>query len=231
VLADDSPLRHLPSTSMDRGQILYLDGIVFSIDMVSIGYQRLKALLHEQALAERPTHARNALIVMDAWSIIDSANRLRVHVEGVKRIGGLQRGPAVTSLFKSIDGVKILRDAVQHQDGEVTKLRQNGRPLWGTLSWLYWASPEAKDFRVSLMVPGTLAVTEGMPMVNPLGRESETPVGLVELTAAGVTVSLSDVMQAIERFAGRLERAATDAFAAIPEGATDHIAWLDLPYP
>jgi hypothetical protein len=228
VLSDDSPLHRLPS-SLDRQQVLFLDGISFSVYMTSIGYQRLQALLYEETLAEQPTHVRQALIVMDDWSIIDTVNRLRVLVEGVKSIGGLRRGPAVTSLLKSVHDVETLRNAVQHQDEQVEKLRQNGRPLWGSLSWLYRASPDAKEFRVVVMIPGTLAKTGGVPFVKPEGREYEVPVGLVELTAAGVTVCLSDVMKAVGRFAVRLERAAVDAFAAIPEGATDYIARLDLP--
>jgi hypothetical protein len=68
VLSDDSPLHRLPS-SLDRQQVLFLDGISFSVYMTSIGYQRLQALLYEETLAEQPTHVRQALIV-DAFAAI-----------------------------------------------------------------------------------------------------------------------------------------------------------------
>jgi hypothetical protein len=228
TLSDDSPLLRLP-TGLDRRQVLFLDGIGYSIDMAAIGYQRLQTFLHEHTLAdpEQRSHVRYALIVMDAWSIIDTVNRLRALARGTP---GLKHGPAYESFRRSVSHVETLRDAVQHLYGEVEKLQDNGRPLWGSLSWVYSASPDAKTFAVGFMIPGTLAVTKGVPMVNPVGRESEIPIGLVELTAAGVTVCLSGIMRAVEQFAGRLERAATDAFAAIPDGATDHIAPLDLPY-
>ncbi len=101
--------------------------------------------------------------------------------------------------------------------------------LTGGLSWQYMESPATGTGNVLLLVPGTVAVTKGLPMVNPLGKEVEIPIGLVELTAAEVTVCLSDVLQAVARFAGRLERAAATAFAALPADAVDEYVTLDLP--
>jgi hypothetical protein len=228
VLADDSPLRRLPA-SLHRKQVLFLDGISLSIDMASIAYQQLYALLLEYSQAtgeQQRNRVRDAMIVMNAWSIVDSVNRLRVLAMGTP---GLKHGPAYESFRRSVEDVETLRNAVQHLYGEVETLLQDGRPLWGSLSWLYEASLDAKKGSIFVMIPGTLAVTQDVPAVNPEGREYEVPIGLVELTAAGVTVCFSDVMQAVGRFAVRLERAADAAFAAIPEGATDHIARLDLP--
>jgi hypothetical protein len=65
------------------------------------------------------------------------------------------------------------------------------------------ASPDAKRLSVGLLMPGTLAPAHGVPVVNPLGREIEIPVGLATLTAAGVTVCLSHVVATVERFSCR----------------------------
>jgi hypothetical protein len=82
---------------------------------------------------------------------------------------------------------------------------------------------------ILLLVPGTIAPAEGLPMVNPLGKEVEIPIGLVILFAKDVTVCLSNVVQAVQRFAERLERAAATAFVTLPAEAVDQFVTLDLP--
>ena len=91
------------------------------------------------------------------------------------------------------------------------------------------AAPDAKRLSVGLLLPGTSAPTHGVPVVNPLGREIELPIGLATLTAAGVTVCLSHVVAAVERFSGRLEGPAAAAFAAIPADAREFAVRLYLP--
>jgi hypothetical protein len=64
--------------------------------------------------------------------------------------------------------------------------------------------------------------------VNPAGKTVEIPIGLVTLSAAGETVCLSDIVFAVRRFAGRLERAAAAAFSALPDSLGVE-ARFDLP--
>ncbi len=230
MLDQDSPLHRLPA-GLRRRQKLMLDGIGISIDMATMSYARLQAslLAWTQGVVQgqpQPT-AGAALIMMDAWMIIDAVNRLRALVAATR---GLKRGPAVVSFNRSVEGVETLRNAVQHLIGEVEELEKNGHPLWGSLSWNYLESPATGTGSILLLVPGTVAVTEGLPMVNPLGREVEIPIGLITLTAAEVTVCLSDVLQAVERFAERLEHVAATAFAALPADAADQFVTLDLPF-
>lgn len=229
MLDPNSPLHRLPA-GLHRRQKLMLDGIAMSIDMASMSYARLQnsLLAHSRAVTQnqpRPP-AMAALVMMDAWTIIDATNRLRALVKATR---GLNRGPAVESFRRSVVDVKTLRNAVQHLIGEVQELEKNGRPLWGSLSWHYMESPETGRGAMHLLVPGTIAPTEGLPMVNPLGKEVEIPIGLIALTATDVTVCLSDVVHAVERFAERLERAAATAFAALPTDAIDQLVTLDLP--
>jgi hypothetical protein len=145
VLADDSPLRRLPS-SLHRRQALFLDGLTFSIDMTSIAYPRLQALLHQHTvIAEhRPNRVRNVQIVMDAWSIVDSANRICVLAMGTP---GLKHGTAYELFQRSVSDVETLRNAMQHPYGQVEELLQDGRPLWGSLGWVFVEAPDAKRFR------------------------------------------------------------------------------------
>ena len=227
LFSDDSPLRRLPN-ALHRRQALALDGISFSVDMTLLSYRHLRAALWAQSKsAGQPTYRAVVLqAVTNAWAIVDNVHRLGVLVH---KLPGLKRGPAVTVLRKATDQVEPLRHAVQHLDGEIEALLTDGRPLWGSLSWVNWDSPENRLIGVSLLVPGALARHQHAPVVNPLGREVEIPIGLATLTAAGVTVCLSEVVAAVERFSGRLERAAAAGVAAIPVGASDFAVRLDLP--
>src|SRR6266540_3224361 len=141
MLDQDSPLHRLPA-GLRRRQKLMLDGIGISIDMATMSYARLQAslLAWTQGVVQgqpQPT-AGAALIMMDAWMIIDAVNRLRALVAATR---GLKRGPAVVSFNRSVEGVETLRNAVQHMIGEVEELEKNGHPLWGSLSWNYLESP------------------------------------------------------------------------------------------
>jgi hypothetical protein len=226
-VSDNSPLRRLPA-ALHRRQALALDGISVSVDMTMVAYWQLRvALWHHGRASERATSWPLVLqAVTAAWSIVDDVHRIGVLV---RRLPGLKRGPAVTALLKAADQVESPRNAVQHLDGEIEELPDSGRPLWGSLFWVKMASPDAKRLSVGLLVPGTLAPTHGVPVVNPLGREIELPIDLATLTAGRVTVCLSHVVAAAARFSGRLEGAAEAAFAAIPAGASDFTARLNLP--
>ena len=227
LMSDDSPLRRLPA-ALHRRQALALDGISVSIDMTMMAYWQLRVALwlHGKA-SERATSWPLVLqAVTAAWAIVDDVHRIGVLV---RRLPGLKRGPAVAALLKAADQVEAPRNAVQHLDGEIEELLDSGRPVLGSLSWVNMASPDAKRLSVGLLLPGTLAPAHGVPVVNPLGREIEIPVGLATLTAAGVTVCLSHVVAAVERFSGRLERAAEAAFAALPADASNFTARLNLP--
>jgi hypothetical protein len=189
-LDDRSPLRALP-LNLDRRQLLLLDGIGMSIDMAVLAYRQLQAALHEHMRRNGPTTDRLTTVhaVMDAWTVIDATNRLRVLVQKLTR-HGLKRGSAIHSFLRSVEPVLPLRNAVQHLDGQIEQMIGGGQPVWGSLSWANVESPDAPSFQVGLLMPGPIVPPYELPVVNPLGRHVEIPIGLVTLTSAGVTVCL-----------------------------------------
>jgi hypothetical protein len=134
----------------------------------------------------------------------------------------------VHAFLADVGQVQPLRNAVQHLDSQIGRLLRDGHPIWGSLSWTYIDSPNAKEFRVGLLMPGTVMPPYELPIVNPLGRKVELPIGLVTLTAAGEMVCLSEVVAAVQQFAGRLEQAAAVAFSALPPDTVGARASLDL---
>jgi hypothetical protein len=228
LFADTSPLHAMPG-NLHVAQTVVLDGISTSIDATSIAYRSLQAGLLElnRAMDQHlpPSRTLTVPAVMNAWAIIDAAHRLRLLVPTLR---GLKQGPAVTSLLKSLGPTEPFRHVVQHLDQQIPQLLADRQPVWGSLSWAYMDGAEAKTIRVGLLMPGAARAPMELPVVNPLGRRIEIPIGLVTLSAAGETVCLSDIVSAVWRFAGRLERSVAAAFASLPDtlGAE---ARFDLP--
>jgi hypothetical protein len=155
--------------------MLVLDGVSTSIDMTMIAYRQLQAALleHMKSTDESTTsRATTVYAVMNAWAVVDAVHRLGGLA---RRLRGLRRGPAVRAFLTTAELVEPLRNAVQHLDGEIERLLRDGRPIWGSLSWAYWAYMEslgAKQFQVGLLMPGTVMPAYELPVVNPLGRWS-----------------------------------------------------------
>lgn len=223
LLSPDSPLHARPA-ALHRRQALALDGISDSIDMTIIAYRQLRvALWTDMQMIDQPASRPVYLqTIMSAWTIVDAAHRLRVLV---RKLPGLKNGPAKSLFLKAVEQVERLRHAVQHLDGEIEQLLANGQPLWGFLTWVKADGPDDVPV-IGILLPGALGPTWEV-RARPFGRDIEVPIGLIELTAAGMTVSLTDVVAIIQRFARSLERAAAEAFSAIPAGATNFRATFD----
>jgi hypothetical protein len=221
---------------LPRRQVLYLDAIEESFGMASLAYERLRESLvawmsvpePAEGSAAPPPDAMSRLgsaILLDAWSLVDVFNRLRVLVDSMP---GLKKSsPGVKSFLHSLGPIENLRNAVQHLYGEVPKIVDTGHPIWGSLSWAVPPVQPGDVLRAAAFVPGTLAPVKGIPVVNPVGRYCEPPVGLIELTAAGTTVSVSEMMAAVLRFGDRLERATRAAFAEPPGKGSGIVFDLD----
>jgi hypothetical protein len=227
VFADSSPLRRLPG-NLNVAQMMVLDGISTSIEVTVIAYRDLQvALLDFHRAADQHTTNRPATVraVMSAWTVIDAAHRLGLLVP---KLRGLKHGPAVRSLLKAVEPVEPFRHLVQHLDREIGRLLTDRQPIWGSLSWAYVESADAKTIRIGLLMPGAARAPLELPMVNTAGRQIEIPIGLVTLAAGGKTLSLSEVAYAVSRFGVRLERAAKAAFSEFPD-AIGSEARFDLP--
>lgn len=195
--------------NLKRQQELCLDGIDTSLTMVMITYSRLcQAVLQycQPTSQSDSTSDIQNLILLDAWSLIDITNRLRVLV---RRTPGLKHNAPVELFLRATEDVEKLRHFVQHLDGEVMRLAETGWPIWGSLSWI-WASPEMQkkgEVAVAIIIPGRLAKSKGYPMVNPLGKRIHGPVDHICLSAADITVNLSEITRTSILFRNRLKAA------------------------
>src|SRR5438105_14463611 len=94
LFAQDSPFRRVPEATPPQ-QVAALDGIRFTIDMLSIAFWRLaNTLILAATLFEpdqRPLWVCTSAF-MDAWSVVDSAYRLLGLVEQMR---GMKQTPAI----------------------------------------------------------------------------------------------------------------------------------------
>jgi hypothetical protein len=218
LLADNSPLCDAMPARLNVAQMMVLDGITTSVDVIMIAYRDLQvALLESHRSTDQhrpPSRAVRVSATMNAWTVVDAAHRLGLLVP---KLPGLKHGPAYTSLLKSVAPVEPFRHVVQHLNKETGRLLSDRQPIWGSLSWTYLESPHAEMARIGLLMPGAARAPIELPLVDMRGKRIEIPIGLVTLAAAGKTVCLSDIVSAVRRFAARLERAAAAAFAALPD--------------
>ncbi len=194
---------------LKRRQELSLDGIETSLVMTRICYSRLHHDIVQYCRLGNQIESSfdfQNQILLDSWSLVDTINRLRILVS---QTPGLKRNSLVVLFQKATENIEILRDVVQHINGEIPKVEDTGWPLWGSLSWIY-VSPEMqaqKKVSVMLIIPGRLAKSKGHPVVNPAGKKIEPPVDYISLTASNTTIDLSHLFRTTMQFEQRFEAA------------------------
>lgn len=215
LFPEDSPLRHLPIELNER-QAMFIDGIRYAVEMAGVAYGRLRTTLahigDEQASGEIPNEVFPAGF-LDAWAMVDSLHRLRLlttHMRGVKRT------PELKVFLKNLEPFENMRHAVQHLNRTIESWADKTEPTWGSLSWIQVDELQPVfRFRSFVLMAGAPRKTR-RPAINPIGREFEPPVDLVELTAFEETVSLSAAFRSLEGFAMRFSKALQAAFETTP---------------
>jgi hypothetical protein len=193
LISKDSPIRR-PPAEFSRRQVLILDGIRYAAEMAQIAYERLDA--HLQGIAASPSEPRvrdTAAAMRDAWSIVDSAHRLR---DLVANLPGLPHSLWKRLLQERTEDVAELRDCVQHQLERIDDLISNGGQMWGYLSWA-----EVRNARHTgtwfMMTAGSDYVGDQWLFVGPAVLPFEVPTGRVRLNAFGRQVYLGRTVQAL----------------------------------
>lgn len=192
-----------------RQQELFLDGIELTIKMVELAYKRLEFCAIESSPFEGYPREFEAPLFLDAWSFIDSVNRLRLLVTNTP---GLKRTPAVMVFLKVADETGKFRNYVQHLPGEVNELAGTGAPIWGSIGW-WFMTPEMKGkgkAMARLIIPGRLAKGNGIGMLQVPGT-IRAVVDHIQLTVAGRHLDLSDVRDSVSRFSQRFQEAVKKA--------------------
>ena len=221
IIGEGSPLRRLPA-NLDRKQMLFLDGIRYSVNMADLAYSRLQQTLYRLSMNQQHYEGFDLDIlsaVQDAWSIVDSFHRLRGLIRQTP--GFKQKSPEMRVFMQHTEKVEDLRNAVQHLNHEIDKLVGANQTVWGSVSWFAVSDPSSKSGQIGLLVAGTVVTSEGHPMVNPVGKPLHSLVDLVTLTAYGHSLNLSNAMRHVERRIESLEDQLKDQFAGLPVAGSE----------
>jgi hypothetical protein len=230
IIDNNSPLRQIP-TQTNRKQMLFFDGIRYSVEMTDLAHDRLRKTLYE--IARSPTapepHSHDfASAVLDAWSIVDLVHRLRGLLEqapGVK-----QKSPALLLFMKKTEGIEKLRNSVQHLNQQIHRIADLNIPVWGALSWVTMFDPELKSLWTCTLVAGTF-FERSEPLISPLGKEFHPPVDLITLQASNCSVCLSDAVRSVERMTRSLEDYLREQFKGLPHVGRDVLLCGEIIFP
>ena len=235
IFDDKSPFRRLPA-GLPREQILFLDGIRYSVEITALAYGRLWAntaamtkAMADQIGVQDPNSYTAAL--SDAWTMIDSTYRLRELIWDMPGLAKKQRSVELRKFRGSTTSIEDLRHKVQHLKGEIRALAGTDQPVWGILSWVSLFEEQPDIVRHCRLAAGTLSPYFGPP--TKLEKMLLTPpVDRLELTAHQISVSLTDTYKAVERVARALEEALQEAFKTLPKetqpAGGDILACLEL---
>jgi hypothetical protein len=232
ILETDSPLRRIPAQLNPR-QILFFDGIRYSIDMVDMAHQRLVGTLYDltkncTSHSDEPIATKFITATQDAWSIIDSVHRLRMLIG--QSPGFKQNTPDYQLFFRGTAKITDLRNFIQHLDQNIPKLESQNIPVWGALSWITVLDPNCKSCFTCTLLTGTIFKSMEELLVNPIGKKIEIPIDHITLAANGYTISLSDVMRSIQRITRYVESGLKDQIKDLPPKQEDILACAEIEF-
>lgn len=196
LLGRDSSLRRIP-ISVDPKQAVFLDGIRHAIEIMDIGFGRLRGGLTRAAL--NPPQATELPLVgaglfLDAWAVVDAIDRFRqLYLE----FPGMTRSNASDEVQPLRDALQTFRDLRNVSDHLVQRsdqvLAKGGGAALGELTWLTGAQllPEVVAWHCVLR-PGTLRSEPTLP-TRPIETKLDWPTDYICLKAGGYQGNLSQV--------------------------------------
>jgi len=201
----------------DRKQMLYLDGIRYSIQIADLAYSRLcESLLRlhkrRKGLEEGELTVTITGAMLDAWSIIDSIVRLRGLLGQTPNLK--QNVPQLQLFKRKTETVPKLRNRVQHLNHEIEQLVAKEIPALGVISWLVVLN-EPEKYLCSCSISAGTFFSRTVPFIMPVGIPLETPIDHVTLNAE-VSVNFCDIMAEVENVTRYLEILLRDQFGDLP---------------
>jgi hypothetical protein len=220
IIDQQSPFRQLPAR-LNREQILFFDGIRYSIEISDQAHIRLQQALHTLSVEAQPSENESGSFVsafQDAWIIVDSVYRLQRllrHMPGFK-----QSTPRFRLFLERTKGIEPLRNFVQHLSTGINAFLDKNLPLWGTLSW-FSVREDGSGGLSCVLVPGAIFASAGHPIVDPRQRSVKHPVDLITLTVGADRVCLSDIMAEVTELARSFESQLKNQFVGEPTLGAD----------
>lgn len=204
LLGRDSSLRRIP-VNVTPKQAVFLDGIRHAIEVMDVGFSRLRIGLTQAALD--PPDATELSIIgaglfLDAWAVVDAIDRFRQFYLGFPGMTRSNASDKIQPLREALQTFRDLRNVGDHlaQRADEVVAKGGGAAL-GELTWLTGAQllPKVVAWRCVLR-PGTLRTEPTRPS-TPIETTLDWPTDYICLKAGGYQGNLSQVRTHI---AGRI---------------------------
>jgi hypothetical protein len=214
MISQNSILRRLPP-QLNRKQALFFDGIRHAVEIIDLAYSRLQSTLTAIALANHssPTQGNSfTAAFLDAWALVDAIDRFRALWDLMPNAKKGNVLPGTKSFKELSQPVRDLRNVADHLAQRADYVVARKGAALGELSWYTALNPQGTEGLSCIIVPGTIGPGERQ-LVNPAGKESTYPTGMIHLAAGGYSACLSDLLPEIERRVRSLEDALERSFA------------------
>lgn len=193
--------------------MLFLDGIRVAVEMADMAYQRLKETLGRATIENSQTDRFRlvSICLLDAWSIVDSINRLR---NLLKQLPGFKADASSLRMFlRQTEGIWGLRNLGQHLDGRIAGLVAKGLTVWGVLTWLMLVDAQTGRFKAAALVSGSqFGSMHALPSAE--GIEMHANIDHITLTVGGHEADLSMAIRAVAEYLPKLEEELVRIFGA-----------------
>ncbi|RJG00577.1 hypothetical protein D3878_02460 [Noviherbaspirillum sedimenti] len=172
--------------------------------MVQIAYNRLAEALKQLPEEDEPNTHRHLMTcaVHDAWSIIDSADRLRGLVSRSTLLNQIEK--AKQKFISNADPIRKLRNTLQHIDTLIPNHAGAEWPVWGFLRWFCWKEFPHTGISCQLLAGGHVT-KRPFNIGGPHPECSGENLSDVFLSNKGIEVSLRDIKNCVEALSIEVE--------------------------
>ena len=233
MFSADSPLRRVPAI-LEPKQALFIDGIRHAVEIMELGYHRLRETLTNIAL-DPPTSIElqklSSHVFLDAWAIVDAIDRFRMLYLQMPGISFEPQQPGVETLATVTQPFRNLRNVADHLSQRAEFVVARGGAALGTLTWITGFQLDPPKIWFCTLRPGTLrAIPEFR--TEPLHSTIDWPTDRICLNAGGYEGNFSTVRPHIERRVKHFESQIGEAFAlaGVSDSPTANDVFSRQPY-
>lgn len=210
LVTSASVLRRVPMNVTDEDKVV-LDGIRYSLEIADRAYRRLRQTLWDISREPEAEHVELYVdVVSDAWTVVDSLNRLR---EMCNAGCSYLEQNHYKNYAETLQPVVMLRNANQHMRTRQQKIIADKESAWGVISWFSVADTPPTHIDGHSLVAGSLRSLD-IPMPDVPQHQFRMPVDFISMRAQKTEASISQLMLATMEFAEHLERDLSNVFPA-----------------
>lgn len=204
MLSENSSLRRVP-VNLDRKQVVFIDGIRHSAEIIDLAYKRLRSTLTELALNppssnELPLATPHAFL--DAWALVDAVDKFRLLYQNFPNM--TWKANSEPSLQDVAQPFKKIRDIADHCNATAERIVSKDTAGLGVLTWLTGHQLSPTELWYCTIRPGSLQAEPTLKWPK-IETTLDWPTDCICLSVGGHMANLSEVLPHIQKRIKKLE--------------------------